>query len=229
MRILMYVTQSRVIMPALASIHEIDVAGHEVTLVFDRTQNANPGHRHRYDIHCLKVNRARNMALEGKYEALFSLDDDMLIPPMALHDLLAVGADVAYGLAVWRNAPHQWTAVLSLKWGDIDTLDLHPDSARRLWGVPLETMGCGFHCTLIRRPVLEEIAFYRDGPGAADWGLAFDAREKGFTQVTHTGVVCGHCEPITDEIYWPDIDAPQLWRAEKLSEYKQEAVHADRI
>src|SRR5512139_1629566 len=55
-----------------------------------------------------KYNQARQMTLDGGYDALFTVEADMLIPPIALERLSRIEADVAYGLYVSRHGKHPW-------------------------------------------------------------------------------------------------------------------------
>lgn len=203
MKALIYVPQGRQVEASLHSIVALNTAGYETTLIFDRENNGNDGAPDWYERALVKQRRARILALGGGYDALLNIEDDIIVPPNTLPELDAVGADVAYGLAVWRNYPHKWSATFEAVWDShIDTLDDDMEAARAAWGGPIPTLGCGLFCTLIRRHVLEAFDFRRVGPAAADWGLAFDTRDYGFTQMTHTGVVCGHIDG--DEALWPD-------------------------
>ena len=54
-------------------------------------------------------NKARKWVLENDYDALFTVEADMIVPPDALEKLLAVDADVAYGLYCFKNTS-TWSA-----------------------------------------------------------------------------------------------------------------------
>jgi hypothetical protein len=155
---------------------------------------------------------ARQRSLPG----LVRIEDDILVPPDALQALWETDADIAYGLAVWRNHPHKWSATLSMEWGShIVTYSDMLEHALTAWGQVVNCIGAGFFCTLIRRPVLEALTFRRINEGAADWALSADAVATGFRQRTNTRVVCGHVDGET--VYWPSGQYP-FWRSERVAE-----------
>lgn len=148
---------------------------------------------HRYDNITAKSERARQMAVAGGYDALWSVDDDQVVPPDALERLIAADADIAYGLTVWRNAPHRWSAIMAADGDDTCvTLDMQPERARAAWESVIDVVGCGTFCTLIRRAVLERFTFERRGRHCWDWYLAADAVRVGFSQRCDTGLIVSH-------------------------------------
>lgn len=175
---------------------------------------------HPYDDINDKYNRARLTVLQGDYDALLTVEADMLVPPDTLTRLAAVDADVAYGLYCSRHNRrgrpdgYKWlafqyaTADASISWS------AHPPAAirRKVWGKVKETVGLGFGCTLIRRSVLERIAF-RTHPTHAvsnDWMFSLDCQAQGFRQAHDFGLICGHILADGDRAIWPDIDADGL-------------------
>lgn len=172
-----------------------------------------------------KYNRARDLALSGGYDALLTVESDMIIPPLALERMSRIDADVVYGLYVSRHGKHVWLAFSDLtgreggKYAGM-SFSNDPDLCREAWGSVVETAGVGLGCTLIRRRVLEAIPFRNpDGMVANDWHFALDVKAAGFRQVHDCGVVCGH---IGDDVgalgttanaaYWPTEDGG--WRVE---------------
>lgn len=166
-----------------------------------------------------KYQHARRQFLAGDYDAMLTVEADMLVPPHALTSLLATGADVAYGLYCWRHAilGYAWSAY-SVVGGDSGTggrsLSDDPSEAQRLWGRTVRTQGVGLGCTLIRRNVLEAIDFDRRGTASNDWFFALDCQTAGFTQAHDLSVVCGHIQD--DRIVYPDPAAPGLARWQPL-------------
>lgn len=160
-----------------------------------------------------KLIRARAMALAGGYDALLCLDDDQVYPPDLVRRLAACldrSADVAYGLTVWRNPPHRWSAILDAPADGDDQsrmaiLDAVPER-RTLWGQVVPVAGCGTFGTLIARAVLEAMPFRRAGMHCADWYFAQDARRLGFRQVVDTGASIGHVNLDLGAVLWPDPD-----------------------
>ena len=188
-------------------------------------------------------NRARQIILEQDYEAMLSIEADMILPPDTASRLMAIDADIVYGLYVWRHKPRRWSAYKTLNlWGG-ESLSFNSDgqNAREAWGKVKDVAGLGMGCTLIRRNVLEAINFrihdgnpgwivdeykeqfetlginpYRPHPHMVcdDWLLAMDAQHYGFSQKADCGLICGHI--FQDEVLWPDIDADKFYRVESL-------------
>ena len=173
-----------------------------LTVVFDREDMAHkPCQATAYSNLTAKHNQARQMALDGDYDAVLFVEADMVIPRHTLKRLDAVNADVAYGLYVSRHKPHQWLAYSQLygydgiSFSDIPEVDF--------WGRVIKSTGVGMGCTLVRREVLKSIEFRCPSPQVADdWYFALDVAGKGFTQKHDCGVVCGHVDG--DTIYWPE-------------------------
>jgi hypothetical protein len=161
--------------------------------------------------------RIQELFLAGRWDAMLSVDSDMVIPPNALRELhgamVTMKADIAYGLYCWRYAAHRWN--MSPLAGDLtDSVSDDPELARLCWGRITPTAGKGLGCTLIRRRVMEKIRIEaRDGHAADHW-LALQATERGYRQLHHLGVVCGHIlhdnKGHARGVVWPDIHADGL-------------------
>lgn len=167
-----------------------------------------------------KYNAARQAMLAGGYDVMLTVEDDMLVPRDVVDRLLEANADIAYGLYVLRHQiPYEWNAS-----------DLFTDSMRRnAWtsnvqrasaalGTITDCDGLGLGCTLIRRQVMEHVAFrtaqgphelHASGePSHCDWYLATDAMRLGFTSRLHGGVLCGHISNWpAPRVLWPDVIA----------------------
>jgi hypothetical protein len=161
-----------------------------------------------------KYNQAREIALDGNYDALFTIEADIISPPNALNRLTKVDADIAYGLYVSRHGKHPWLTMTNVteqvrgSQGKGETWQ----EREAMWGRVVDTAGVGLGCTLIRRDVLEAIPFrVKDDWIANDWYFAIDAREMGFTQQHDCSVVCGHIDGY--RTLWPDI--AHGWRADE--------------
>lgn len=86
----------------LASLGALEVGLHEVQIVLSR-RPGQMGNRHILG----QYQRARELALTGGYEALMTVESDMVVPPDALLRLVSVleaGADGASGLYAHRHA-----------------------------------------------------------------------------------------------------------------------------
>ena len=164
-----------------------------------------------YDI-AAKYNQARTMTLEGGYDALMTIEADMIPPENALQRLDRVDADIVYGLYVSRHGKHPWltmTNVTEQVRGSAGKGETWQER-EAMWGKVVDTAGVGLGCTLIRRNVLEKIPFrVKDQFIANDWYFAIDAREMGFSQVHDCSVVCGHIDGY--RTLWPDV--ADGWRA----------------
>ena len=91
-----------------------------------------------------KYDRAREMALAGGYDALLTIEADMIVPPLALARLARVEADVAYGLYCSRHGRLAWLAALALHERSAVFLSTaRPDLMSRVWGRVIETQGVG--------------------------------------------------------------------------------------
>jgi hypothetical protein len=162
---------------------------------------------------CHKHNQARKLVLNGGYDAMLHIDADMVVPADAVDRLIALDADVAYGLYVSRHTPSRWLCFTDIATATVLSDD--KDRARQVWGKTIVSIGAGMGCTLIHRHVLERIEFRTDGMMGADWNFAQDCAAYGFSQAHDLGCVCGHING--DKVLWPDVDAPELYRAEKIS------------
>lgn len=164
-----------------------------------------------------KHNEARKMFLSGDYDALFMVENDMVLPKDTLSRLVDLGSDVGYGLYCSRHGRYRWLAFLEiLGYHGISVSD-SDNLAKEYWGQIRETKGIGMGCTLISRKVLENI-FFRTEPGdivADDWLFSLDCIQKGYKQVHDFGLVCGHITNVgAPRIIWPDPDAPFSHRIE---------------
>lgn len=180
-----------------------------------------------YENICKKYNQARAMFLAGNYDALWTVESDMIVPPITLERLTRVDADVAYGLYVSRHGNHRWLAFCSV--GEQIGISLSDDriNAEKAWGQVIETQGVGLGCTLIWRHVLEKIEFRQPDKAATanDWFFALDCMREGFVQKHDFGVVCGHIvPPPSPKILWPDLNDHYLHRVEFFDEAPPERI-----
>ncbi len=190
-------------------------------------------------------NKARDIVLDQGYDAFLSIESDMIVTDMVVEDLLKTGADIAYGLYIWRHRPYRWSAykMLDLWGGESLSYDYNGNDVRASWGKIIDVAGFGMGCTLIKRNVLEQIKFrLHDGTHSwivdeyaeqfktlgfdpyeerrnmvcDDWLLAMDAAHYGFTQRCNLAVVCGHID--YDIVFWPDVEEKSFFRMENIKE-----------
>lgn len=165
-----------------------------------------------------KYQLAQDVFLAGDYEYMACLEYDMICPEDALQRLVALDADIAYGLYALRHPGHiHWNAANRVEFVGAAWLSNDPDNARAAWGHVAKVQGCGLGCTVIKRRVLETLRFRNWRGVSNDWALACDAREAGFTQVLDLRVICGHMTLTpSPRVLWPDIDAEGFVRTEFL-------------
>ena len=168
-----------------------------------------------------KYNTARQIVLDGGYDALLTIEADMIVPDITLRRMTMIDADVIYGLYVSRHGRRPWLAFDSLggppgQYSGASFSRL-PELCAKAWGNVVESKGVGLGCTYIRREVLEAIEFRcaPDQQVANDWMFALDVDRGGFSQVHDCGIECGHIDG--DNIYWPTADGGN--RTERLSEW----------
>jgi hypothetical protein len=158
-----------------------------------------------------KYNQARDVALSNGYDALFTVESDMILPPLTLERLTRIETDVAYGLYVSRHGEHPWLCAEILTQKRVAFLSTDEEWRKAEWGGVVESQGLGMGCTLTWRHVLEKIPFrYDSGRGGwrgQDWYFALDVDNALFDQHHDLGVVCGHINRDNKRIYWPDPNA----------------------
>lgn len=168
-----------------------------------REDNQYPGRDVR---NCLgQFAQGREMALAGDYDGLLLVEHDMIVPVDGLQRLWDSPADVVYGCYVFRHGmrvinllQHTGTANIG------QSLSLYPKelaaAAKRGW---VEVSGAGFGCLLIRRAVLERVAFRSVDGAAPDLPFAADCVGLGIRQIGRTDVRCGHVDSESGQTLWP--------------------------
>lgn len=145
---------------------------------------------------------AQKLFLSGDWDAMLTVEYDMLLPADTLAKLASVDADIVYGLYCNRpSGRHTWM----LRVGeDISPAKAHypPEYMRSVWGKVVPSDGLGMGCTLIHRRVLEAVTMRYSEQLGNDYFLAKDARAAGFVQKTDCRVQVGHIlEP--GKAVWP--------------------------
>ena len=165
-----------------------------------------------------KYNQAREVVLKCGYDALFTVECDLILPRDALKRLAMVDADVAYGLYVWRRGYPWWNAYSYVGGRTARSFSRDFALAKASWGKVVEVKGLGNGCTLIHRHVLERFPF-RKMPvqqHSCDWAMAVDCQEAGFIQKNDLSVICGHIDHMHDGkvsfVRWPDVTQRGLYR-----------------
>lgn len=148
--------------------------------------------------------KAWKMALEGGYDALLTVEHDMIIPPDTIEKLVDTDSPVVYGVYMLRHGTktlNAWRYENNRNMGM--SLSLYPKEVAKArkqgW---IEVCGVGWGCTLIRRQVLEKISVRENVQDAGDVGFASDCIRRGFRQIARFDTLCGHIEP-DGNVLWP--------------------------
>jgi len=165
-----------------------------------------------------KYNHARDIVLGCGYDALFTVEADMIIPSHTLLRLTRIDTDVCYGLYCSRHGRKPWLAYAWMNEKNGESVDHGRQWCEEVWGQAAETTGVGLGCTLIHRRVLEKIAFRQGGSNANDWYFSLDCRKQGFRQMHDFGVICGHIDRNNGKI---GAIYPSLSAGEKMYEVKE--------
>lgn len=162
--------------------------------------------------------QARAAFLAGDYDALLSIEADMVVPSDTIERMSAVDADIVYGLYVWRVG-HHWSAYSQVEAFGGMSFSKEPERAKAAWETVQDVAGVGMGCTLIYRHVLENLRFelfdLNEGVVCDDWVFAWCAQLAEYRQACDFGLVCGHMLDAETAVY-PDPTQKELYRYDKL-------------
>lgn len=170
-------------------------AGVELRWVIGR-ENLFPFPTHRNVL--AQYRRAREMALAEGYDALWTVEHDMVVPPDAVEKLAGTAADVVYGVYLLRHGSwvlNAWEYIGEVNLGA--SLSIRPAAMaaamEKGWA---RVCGCGWGCTWIARRVLERFEFHDDGGDnpAGDLAFAKDCIRNGVVCVARMDVACDHLD-----------------------------------
>lgn len=140
--------------------------------------------------------QAREIFLQGDYDALLTIEHDMIVPPTAAQKLWETPADVVYAPYMLRHGSH----VLST-WqynGDRNlgmSLSMYPKELAQLRSAGVgRVSGVGHGCTLMRRNVVERFPFRSTDDSSPDIPFATDCLRAGVVQLARFDVPCGHAD-----------------------------------
>lgn len=156
---------------------------------------------------------ARRLMLDGGYDALFTVEHDMIIPEDALVKMVNTKADVVYGLYLFRHGKPVLNCLRAVRarWVDM-SISFFPDLRKRGFKQGwLECSGAGYGCTLIHRRVLEKLEFRRskEGHPSSDIPLAVDCLRNNFKQICRFDVQCGHIKS-DGQVLWPTLEGSEV-------------------
>lgn len=186
------------------AIWDMDRGGHEVSFEFVRG----------YDCATAR-NRIAQMALDGGYDHLLMVDNDVTPPSDALVNLLSHGVDCVSGFYLHRNAdnrPGDRTCVCRLLDAKGKAYFNYPLESEYTVGELadmrergehlVEIHGGGMGCVLVRTDVFRRVAYpwfdwvnYRDERRnmlSEDLYFCEELRKKGIPRHVDTRVACGH-------------------------------------
>lgn len=177
--------------------------------VVDKVINSNSEHKPPdYENVLVHYQKARKKVLDEKYDALLTVEHDIVIPKDGLQKLWDLDVPVAYGIYLFRGSKNIVNAfrMVNATNPDMSLTAFKELLAEALEKGVVEVSGCGNGCTLIRREVLEQINFRRnrDGNPIPDMPFATDCLKAGIKQYAHFGVQCGHV--LDNKTIWLDIE-----------------------
>jgi len=151
-------------------------------------------------------NLLRERFLQGGYDYLFSLEQDVIPPADALERLLRHGKHIMSGVVFTRFEIQGEKRIKPLLWGFSED----PDQMRFM-DTEVATPGlyqiraCGLGCLLLHRDVLEKIPFrlLTDRSTFDDVPFCKDAYDFGFEMYADTSVKCRH---LIEGMKWDQID-----------------------
>lgn len=149
------------------------------------------GFKEPYDEITEKYKNAQHYFLAGKYDALLTIEDDLIIPSSTISNLLTTDADVVYSLYVSRK-DGKWLAYKEVNESGGYSYSEFPSQLGNIKTESVDVEGVGLGCTLIYRHVLERISFQRRGTACCDWYFAVDCKKIGFRQKCNMKNTCGH-------------------------------------
>jgi len=139
---------------------------------------------------------ARKKVLDEGYDALLTVEHDIIVPADGLQKLWDIDKPVAYGVYIFRGSKN---VVNALRMVNADNPDMSISQFKGMLvdavkKVVIETSGVGNGCTLIRREVLEKIDFRQadNDSWVPDIPFSTDCMRAGIKQFAHFGVSCGH-------------------------------------
>lgn len=165
-------------------------------------ENGPENHFHQYQ-------RGRETFLAGRWDALLTIESDIIPPADTLLRLTELQVDVAYGVYRFRasNVVNVFERYPPPARNTGESLSVKPWLlAKAVQDGETPCSGAGLGCVLIRRKVIERIPFRITGePGVhCDTPFNNDVYQAGFSQMAAMSVICGHKNE-RGEILWPEL------------------------
>lgn len=145
----------------------------------------------------LNMEKARRLAIDGGYDAMFVLESDILPPADALRRLVEIDADVAGGLYALRGDANVMNVFCYVPREASPGASLERREIADAWGRQTRVNGVCLGCTLVWRRVFESTPFRLSDldSAAPDWWLMVDCNTRELVTVADLRVICGHINP----------------------------------
>ena len=156
----------------------------------------------------IQYQRAWQRAQDEGFDAILTVEHDMLPPPDALVKLAEIEAGIVHGVYLFRELGYLNALSLTSSSAFFDrSLDNYPAERARAWAAGVyDVAGTGLGCTLIRREVFSTVPLRRPrGMGYPDIPLSVDCVSLGIRQVARFDVPCGHIRA-DGFVLWPHAD-----------------------
>ncbi len=135
-------------------------------------------------------NLLREKALEGNYDYLLSLEQDIIPPKDIIENLLKHKHDIVSAL-YFMPSDSSLTPMLAIK--EKDQYGYIPFNYADKNNSTINVNYAGLGCILISKKVLQKIKFRADKkPGFDDWWFCKDAEKEGFKIYADLSVKCKH-------------------------------------
>lgn len=161
--------------------------------------------------HLHQYQRGREMFLRGDYDALLTIEDDMIPPPDTLKRLAALDVDLAFGTYMFRHGVkvanvlrryYPWPQLARNPGESISLAGLWEESQQK--GV-IECSGSGFGCTLIKRHVIADNPFeaHEEDDCYFDWPWTAGCYRENYMMKADCLLHVGHIDRETGAVLWP--------------------------
>jgi hypothetical protein len=173
-----------------------------LSIVFQHTPQTGNAHE---DI-LAQYQLGRDIFLASNADYLLIVESDIIPPRDTITKLMALGADAAYGVYVFRNTPvvNIFEKYSPTAKNQGSSLSLSPHKLRRaVKAQRTECTGAGLGCVLIKRHVLKLIDFRLAPSAHCDTWFNRDIFHQKMTQMADMSVVCGH-KRADGVILWPE-------------------------
>jgi len=146
-------------------------------------------------------NKIAQMAIDGEYDYLFTIDSDVIVPKDALYNLLERKPNVVFGAYPRKNDPTR-TEIFDVRQSEYSNKARWTvDALRKFKGNRVEIRGGGAGCCLIKTSILKEVGYpqflyviYNQEHSFLSEDLYFctKVRDLNYKLYVDTRVICKH-------------------------------------